>query len=422
MADDLIHIARAGAEIGTYGLADSHAKLLAGELLPTDFYWKPGMAAWVSLAELSRAQRTLPFPRPADKAANLFDEMMGRESYQTALQLLWDKLAAAPRECVVAAADLAEIDQKVGGDARKRCRADLRRWYQAAVEAYLSDRYFAPEEKSNLANLATSLGLDDKETEPLHGEAFRSYLSVGIRTALQRDVPPVQKGEEVALLREGVPLSEEKTKEIFSAAIQDFLNQRLEKLLTQEDGGEVADPVALDAMLAEIKAMGVNLSMDAKTQNRLDSARRVWTLCRNPLQQVPCELDLGPEGCYWTKEVEFAQNKNVTSRRSYGGFGGSIKIWGPLRFRSGSYAVDRQTEQRLVRIDRGTLVFTSKRVIYSGAVKSLNFRLTKILDITVYSDAIEIDRDSGGDVIFIFESGQAEAAIILRRLVRQAKA
>jgi hypothetical protein len=136
---------------------------------------------------------------------------------------------------------------------------------------------------------------------------------------------------------------------------------------------------------------------------------------------VPCELDVGNEGCFWTQQVELGLNKRVTSRRSYGGFGTSIKIWGPLRYRTGSYEVERQTEQRLVKVDTGTLVFTSKRVIFSGSLKSLNFKYAKVLDVTAYNNAIEIDKDTGGDVIFFFPSGQAEAAVILRRLVRQAK-
>jgi hypothetical protein len=83
--------------------------------------------------------------------------------------------------------------------------------------------------------------------------------------------------------------------------------------------------------------------------------------------------------------------------------------------------VERQTEQRLEKVDSGTLVFTSKRVIFTGSLKSMNFKYAKVLDVTVYSDAIEIDKDTGGDVIFFFSSGQTEAAVILRRLVKQAK-
>jgi hypothetical protein len=92
-----------------------------------------------------------------------------------------------------------------------------------------------------------------------------------------------------------------------------------------------------------------------------------------------------------------------------------------LRYRSGSYDVERQTEQRLEKVDSGTLVFTSKRVIFSGSLKSMNFKFSKILNVTVYSDALEIDKDTGGDVVFFFPDGQTEAAVILRRLVKQAK-
>jgi len=421
MAEDSIHIARAGAEIGSYPLAEVQAKLADGVLLPSDHYWKPGMAAWRLLSTLPGTRRTLPFSRPAEKGANLVDRMLSRGGYLDGLRMLWDKLAQAPRECAVSPAELADIEAQVGYDVRKRCRADLEKWYLAAVEAYLSDRYFSPDEKTNLANLALTFGLDAAAAEALHAEAFASYCRVGMLTAMLRDVPPEQKRKEIDLLGEGVPLSEAKVKEALSQSFQSYFDQRLKGLLRQEDGGEVVDPAAYGALESEIKRMGVNLSLDDQSQARVDSARRLWTLCRTPLTEVPCELDLGSEGCFWTQRVELGLNRRITTRRSYGGFGGSIKIWGPLRYRSGSYEVERQTEQRLEKVDTGILVFTSKRVIFSGSIKSLNFKLTKVLDITVYNNAIEIDKDTGGDVVFFFPSGQAEAAVILRRLMRQAK-
>ena len=73
MAEVSLHIARAGAEIGVFGLADVRARLAAGALLPTDHYWKPGMAAWQTLAALPGTVRTLPFPRPVEKKANLLE-------------------------------------------------------------------------------------------------------------------------------------------------------------------------------------------------------------------------------------------------------------------------------------------------------------------------------------------------------------
>ena len=127
MAEVSLHIARAGAEIGVFGLADVRARLAAGALLPTDHYWKPGMAAWQTLATLPGPERTLPFPRPAEKKANLLDGIFGRESYQAGLVAAWDLLAAAPVECVVADDKWEELRSRLGYDVRRRCREEIGR-------------------------------------------------------------------------------------------------------------------------------------------------------------------------------------------------------------------------------------------------------------------------------------------------------
>ena len=421
MTTELIHIARAGVEIGAWSLDEVRIKLASGELQPTDNYWKPGMAGWLTLAVLPDTVRVLPFPRPAEKGANLLDGMLGRKSYQAGLLAVWDKLSKMPSQCLISDDDWLTLSEALGYDVRKRCRDDLIKWYRQAVEAYLSDRYFDPLEKADLGSLARSFGLDAPAAEAIHGEAFASYCRIGMLTVLLRDIPPQQKREQLNLLGKEVPLSDEKVNEAMHDAFQSYFNDRLKVLMQQEDGGEVMDPSAYAAFSTEIKQMDVNLALDDKLNVRIDSAQRLWALCRSPLKEVPCELDLGNEGCFWTQQVELGLNRRVTTRRSYGGFGTSIKIWGPLRYRTGSYDVERQTEQRLEKVDTGTLVFTSKRVIFTGSLKSFNFKLTKVLDVTVYADALEVDKDTGGDVLFFFPSGQAEAAVILRRLVRQAK-
>jgi hypothetical protein len=417
----LLHIARAGREIGVYPIESVRSKVVAGELLLTDNYWMPGMATWLELSVLPPAERTLPFPRPKEKSASLLDGLFGRESYHAGLLAVWDKLSQAPVECHISEADWLDLDAKVGFEIRKRCRSDLLSWYRQAVDSYLSDRYFAPEEKTNLSNLGLTFGFGPKDVESIHVDAFASYCRVGMLTVLLRDIPPKQKREQIDLLGKEVPLPDSKVKEIFGEAIQSYYDKRIKEMTQQEDGCEVIEPSAYAAFAAEVKGMDINLSLDGKSQARLENAQRLWKALRTPLTEVPCSLDLGSEGCYWTREVILGVNKRVTTRRSYGGFGTSIKIWGPLRYRSGSYDVERQTEQRLEKVDSGTLVFTSKRVIFSGSLKSMNFKFSKILNVTVYSDAIEIDKDTGGDVVFFFPDGQAEAAVILRRLVKQAK-
>jgi hypothetical protein len=265
--------------------------------------------------------------------------------------------------------------------------------------------------------------LNSVETLELHGDAFASYFNIGFQTSMLRDIPLEEKGREIALLTRLVPLPAEKIAEIQKPVLSRYFDQRAAAIAQQDDGDEIMEPGAVDGLMSEARQLGVDLpSMLPVLTDRLRAGRQVWSLYRAPLREVPCDLDVGSEGCFWTREVDFAQNKRVTVRRSYGGFGTSIKIWGPIRYRSGSYDVERQTEDQVVKVDTGTLIFTAKRVIFSGSRKSFNFKLSKVLDVTSYSNALVIDKDTGGDAIFFFPSGQTEAAVILRRLVKQAKA
>ena len=422
MSNPSLRIARAGKEIGVHVLEEVRRRLAVGEFFATDHYWMPGMAAWQTLAQHPGPVRRLPFPRPVEKEAGFVDGLLGRQDSHAGLIRLWDLLASAPLECFVDEATLAAIDAEVGYVVRKRCRKELKAWYRQAVEAYLSDRYFAPEEKDNLKNLERTFGLTSAETLELHGDAFASYFNIGFQTCMLRDISLEEKGREIALLTRLVPLPASQIAEIQKPVLSRYFDQRAAAIAQQDDGDEIMEPAAVDGLLAEARQLGVDLpSMLPVLTDRLRAGKQIWSLYRAPLREVPCDLDLGSEGCFWTREVDFAQNKRVTVRRSYGGFGTSIKIWGPIRYRSGSYDVERQTEDQVVKVDTGTLVFTAKRVIFSGSRKSFNFKLTKVLDVTSYANALVIDKDTGGDAIFFFPTGQAEAAVILRRLVKQAK-
>ncbi|MEN9536219.1 MAG: domain 2, partial [Verrucomicrobiota bacterium] len=210
MSNPSLRIARAGKEIGVHPLEEVRRRLADGNLLTTDHYWTPGMAAWATLAELPGPVRQLPFPRPLEKEAGFIDGILGRQDSHAGLIRLWDKLASAPRECLVDDATMAAIDAEVGYVVRKRCRKELKAWYRQAVEAYLSDRYFAPEEKDNLKNLERTFGLTSAETLELHGDAFASYFNIGFQTCMLRDIPLEEKGREIALLTRLVPLPAEK--------------------------------------------------------------------------------------------------------------------------------------------------------------------------------------------------------------------
>ncbi len=57
-----VKVARDGVEMGEFMVESIPAFLASGQLLPTDFYWQPGMSGWAPLSQL-------PLPRPVPAAA-----------------------------------------------------------------------------------------------------------------------------------------------------------------------------------------------------------------------------------------------------------------------------------------------------------------------------------------------------------------
>ena len=422
MATDPMHLARAGKEYGSCTADELAARMASGEVLSTDYYWRPGMKEWQVISTLFAPRLPLPFIRPADKSTNFLDDLFSRESKVKGLQLLWDKLAASPRECLVAETDIIAITKQVGYDLRKRCQDEFKQWYRQALAAYLADRLFTPDEKVNLENLARTFGFDPETTLSLHRAEFESYYSVGVRTCLLRAGTLDEKSRQLDLLALEVPLPHSVLDEVCGKAIASYMDGLFHEAVSKEDDDDVLDPIKADELRTIASAYGMTIAKNySDLANRMDRATNLWRLYKAPLTPISSDRELGSESCYWEQQVDVLQNKRVTVRRSFGGFSSSVKIFGSLRYRVGSYDVDRQTEDQIVQVDSGKLLFLAQRVVFDGQLKNFNFKYSKVVDITAYSDAVAVSRDTGPDLYFKFPTGQAEAAVILRRLVRQAK-
>lgn len=420
MSEQTVHVARQGKVLGVMPLKEAVARLASGEFRPVDHYWMPGMAEWRALSELAPPRRKPPFPRPVPEPAGLMDRMFGRMHPNAALAEFWDLLNESPVECLLVADRLAELERRVGFDVRSRCQKELDAWYLQAVAAFLADRQFTPQERVNLGNLAATFGMSEARALALRRAAFRAHLVSGVRFVLDRDAPPEAKAADIRELSLGVPLPPAEVEDVRQEVVGVHMDRILGEMVEKEDGEELLDPRSAEALEREARLLGAPLAEGAFA-GRLDSAVRAWKIFRGPLPQVPCPLELGSEPCHWSSEVQLVQNKRIVTRRSYGGlFGSSRSIMG-VRLRAGSYNVHRETEDQLTKIDDGVAVFTPRRVLFDGAYKNFTVAHAKITDVVAYTDAIQISRESGPDVYFVFRQDPEGVARLLRRLVREAR-
>lgn len=423
MADDSVHIAREGKEVGQFTVPEIPGLITSGQLMETDFFWRPGMTAWKPLYDLVNTQKVwkLPFPRPEEKAANLWDQLLSRESKPMMLAMLWDKLTAAQQECQLTVADIEQINQATQSNLYRRCRKDLEAWYLLMVQAYLEDHLFTSQEKTNLNNLMYSLGMIQERAYEIQKEVFLEYYKKAFQSILNGPGEFAEKREQIRTLAGSIPLPDTVMDSLNTIIWGEVLMQEIKFLGETLDGELIISPDNVKQYNQVAVDLDLHLANYPAVQAAFNRAQKYYTLLKGQLTPIECNLELGSEICYWMQPVGLLMVKRTVVRRNYGGFSSSIKIFGSLRYRVGSFDVQRETKDQLTKIDSGTAIFTDQRVIFNGEYKNINFKLNKILDIKEYNNGIEIGKDSGGDVFFNFDQGAGDATVLLKRLVREAK-
>ncbi len=423
MADDSVHVARDGQEIGQFAVQELSGLITSGKLMETDFFWRPGMTAWKPLYELVNTQKVwkLPFPRPEEKSANLWDQLLSRENKQTMLAMLWDKLTAAQQECQLTVADIEQINQATQSNLYRRCGKELEEWYLLMVQSYLEDHLFTSQEKINLNNLMYSLGVKQETAYEIQKDVFLDYYKKAFQAILNATGEYADKREKIRTLAKSIPLPASVIEPLNTIIWSEVLTQELKYLCETVDGESIISPENVKVFNQFSADLDLHLANYPAIQATFSRAQKYYTLLKGELTPIECGFELGREVCYWMQPVNLLQVKRTVVRRNYGGFSSSVKIFGSLRYRVGSYDVQRETKDQLTKIDSGTAIFTDQRVIFNGEFKNLNFKHSKILDIKEYNNGIEIGKDSGGDVFFNFDYGAGDATVLLKRLVRESK-
>ena len=78
-------------------------------------------------------------------------------------------------------------------------------------------------------------------------------------------------------------------------------------------------------------------------------------------------------------------------RTSTGGYGGgSVRVAKGVSIRMGGAQGRSTSHDELTNIDTGTLTISNKRIVYSGSTKNYDIPLTKVVNLTPFRDALEV--------------------------------
>jgi hypothetical protein len=146
--------------------------------------------------------------------------------------------------------------------------------------------------------------------------------------------------------------------------------------------------------------LGVKITHDASTLAMLERFRLFGQIEAGELPTVtPAILLQRAEACHFVaNNIVHKEMRTITKRVNYSGVSASIKIMKGVRYRIGSIAPQRVTLDVLTVVDSGSLHLTNKRILVQGTRKNTSVSLTKVIHFTVYTDGLQIQKETGKDL------------------------
>jgi len=128
-----------------------------------------------------------------------------------------------------------------------------------------------------------------------------------------------------------------------------------------------------------------------------------------PLGGLPVNLQRDESLVWIFRGVEYYEK--VTRRRRVGSSSSvSIRVARGVYLRTSSFDSESVEYTETVYVDKGTLLFTTKHIYFSGKSKAFRVRLNKIASFTPYEDGFGIHRDAQSAKPQIFVTGDGQFA------------
>lgn len=228
----------------------------------------------------------------------------------------------------------------------------------------------------------------------------------------------LSKQEKIELedLRSRLGLPEENAKRIYANCAQRRIS-RFIQFITED---QRISPIE-DKRLAEMAAsLGVTLNFDETSGHVFDRYRTLWAVENAELPEVSVSIPLRKgEVCHFTSECSWHEYRVTSTTVTYGGFRYSARVVKGLSAVGGIREYRPVRQESLVPVDDGAFYITNSRVLFVGGKKGLSIPLSGIVEVSMFSDGLMLRRDSGKNPFISFHRDVDICSMILARLVGQ---
>lgn len=317
----------------------------------------------------------------------------------------------------ISQSEISDIENSYGISLEQEFKLNLEEFYATYLNYCLADKTLSTEELEDLKHLKIILSLDDNTVDNLHGKLGASIYKKSFEEAVADG--RLTKAEEEFLnkleadLKLPKQLAEKISFETRTTFIQNYVTSVINDQRLSHDEEKEMNAIAT--------SLNIEVKLNDQTRQQLQKLKLYWALENLELPTIQPDIALQKsERCYFQRaNVNWYELRTVRQRVSYSGYSTSFRVAKGFYLRSGSYAPRSYTSDQMTLIDNGTLYLTNKRIIFTGNKKNSNIRLDKVLNITPYSDGVEIDKETGKSPTLQFAEQADIFCMILERLLRQ---
>lgn len=356
------------------------------------------------------------FLHKALKSPGFLKRILGLKAKEDALTELNNALASTGNVRSITLDWIEQLNCKYRTDLHRKFPRELRQLYAAFLLSCLEDRQFTQEEIDDLWHLKVLFGISDSDHEGLYRSAALEVYKADLMNVLQDSNFSESEKERLEELSAYLQIPEAVRKQSFDATANDIVQKKADSLTADNQ----LSPTEEAEIHCLARSLGITLSYSNASAAALQKMRLLWQINNAELPPVHVDINLQRgESCYLATGANWYETRRVTRRVSYGGPSLRIKIANGLYWNTGSYGVERRTEDVLTRIDSGRVYLTTKRVLFDGALKNQSIRLQKILDVIPYKDGVQLEKDAGKCPFLELHSSQDIAIFvsILARLI-----
>ncbi len=292
-------------------------------------------------------------------------------------------------------------------------------FYKSYLLVCLEDKFLSDDELADLKHLKFILELNDKKVNEIHQELAGQVYKNEVEKLIEDG--ELDEGERVFMekLQNDLKLPQEFANRIYQQSGQELIQNLMNKAI--EDAK--LNPQEEKELYAIAQNLNAELKFDDATRSDLEKYKLYWQVENDELPELIVDLNVPRnEKCYFmAQNVTWYERNTMEEQKTFTNSTLRLKIAKGLYWRNHLEEDQYLDPQKWQVVDRGILYLTNKRVFFRGDKSDKILLLNRVLDFSVFSNGIEVEKDRDKNPFFSFEGSTDIFAMLLGKAISQLK-